>query len=436
MLETVREFALESLDANGETGPIAAAHAAQMVAFAEAAEPHLLGPDEGLWLDRCEAELGNLRAALAWTLEHDPDVAVRIAASLWLFWNWYRLEEGRTWLQRALAQAQRRGDTPDHTLARGYTTCTALAVLSGDAADARELGELAVDAAAATGDRALEGLARWVLTTRNLLEPEFDRSGPGLDRALPLMSAGKTTSVRAQTAYATSHRGVAAFSSGGVSEGMAYYERALSLARVAGSRAMLLVILGDYAGWCVEFGDNGRAHELAVEALALARDESLWAVGSPLSCLALLAATNGQPKLAAGLLGAIDAAVANTGLAIPKHFVRRLDRARDLAGTQLGDLFPEAHAAGMANPRQLMADAAAQMERLSLFSKRPTSPQLSPRQVDVLRLIVAGRSDRQIAEDLFISHRTVSSHVAAILNKLDASSRSEVAVRAVREGLI
>jgi DNA-binding NarL/FixJ family response regulator len=50
-------------------------------------------------------------------------------------------------------------------------------------------------------------------------------------------------------------------------------------------------------------------------------------------------------------------------------------------------------------------------------------------------LIVAGRSDRAIADALFISHRTASKHVSAILAKLDAISRAEVAARAVRDGL-
>jgi DNA-binding CsgD family transcriptional regulator/class 3 adenylate cyclase len=66
---------------------------------------------------------------------------------------------------------------------------------------------------------------------------------------------------------------------------------------------------------------------------------------------------------------------------------------------------------------------------------RPT-PVLSPRERDVLRLLVAGRSDREIAERLFISPRTASKHVGRILAKLDVGSRGEAAVRAVQDELL
>jgi DNA-binding CsgD family transcriptional regulator len=61
---------------------------------------------------------------------------------------------------------------------------------------------------------------------------------------------------------------------------------------------------------------------------------------------------------------------------------------------------------------------------------------LSPRELDVLRLLVDGRSDREIAESLFISPRTASKHVGGILIKLDVTTRGEAAVHAVRHALV
>lgn len=437
MLETVREFALERLATHGEEQQAAAAHAAQMVVFAEAAEPHLLGPDEVLWRERCEAELGNLRAALSWSLEHDLIAALRISAPLWLFWNWYRVEEGRAWTRRALDRAQEQEGVPTRTLARACTTHSALCALAGDVPGIMRFGEVAVALAAATGESALEGLARWVFTIRLLLTADLAQVAADLDTALPLMHAGASTTVRAQTAYATSHRGIAAIAAGDSAAGMVFYEEALGGARDVGSRSMLLVILGDFAGWCLEFGDLNRALELAMEALALAQNEALWVVGSPLSCLALLAANNGEARQAARILGAIDAGLRDTGLQVPLHFVQRLDRARNLASVRLGQEYARVYKEGLANPRLVLADVVAHSEQSSpRYSFASTFGGLSPRQRDVLRILVSGRTDRQIAEELHISHRTVSNHVAAIMTKLGTSSRSESAVRAVREGII
>lgn len=63
-------------------------------------------------------------------------------------------------------------------------------------------------------------------------------------------------------------------------------------------------------------------------------------------------------------------------------------------------------------------------------------PRLTRRELEVLGLIAAGLSDQAIADQIFISRRTVSRHVSSILAKLKLESRTAAAVRAVREGLI
>jgi DNA-binding CsgD family transcriptional regulator len=60
---------------------------------------------------------------------------------------------------------------------------------------------------------------------------------------------------------------------------------------------------------------------------------------------------------------------------------------------------------------------------------------LTPRELEVLGLLVAGRSNRQIAAQLFISGKTVSVHVTNILAKLGVHSRLEAAARARELGL-
>jgi DNA-binding CsgD family transcriptional regulator len=64
----------------------------------------------------------------------------------------------------------------------------------------------------------------------------------------------------------------------------------------------------------------------------------------------------------------------------------------------------------------------------------PAIGNLTAREAEVLRLLVAGRSDQEIAETLFISRRTASKHVSNILAKLEVPTRSEAALVAVRTG--
>jgi len=68
--------------------------------------------------------------------------------------------------------------------------------------------------------------------------------------------------------------------------------------------------------------------------------------------------------------------------------------------------------------------------------RAPTYPAgLSQREVEVLRLISAGKTDREIAEELFISFRTVGNHVRNILNKTNTANRTEAATFVAHQGL-
>jgi predicted ATPase/class 3 adenylate cyclase len=105
MLETVRAFALEELARSGEDDAVRAAHARWVDAFARDADEHVLGPDSGDWLSRYEREHDNVRAAIAWAIEHDPlDLGLRVPESVWRFWELRgHYTEARGWLERALA---------------------------------------------------------------------------------------------------------------------------------------------------------------------------------------------------------------------------------------------------------------------------------------------------------------------------------------------
>ncbi|MCU0505975.1 MAG: response regulator transcription factor [Chloroflexi bacterium] len=65
----------------------------------------------------------------------------------------------------------------------------------------------------------------------------------------------------------------------------------------------------------------------------------------------------------------------------------------------------------------------------------PPGGELSPREIEVLALVAAGRTNREIAEELAISEKTAINHVTHILDKLGASNRAAAASWAVRNGL-
>ena len=75
-----------------------------------------------------------------------------------------------------------------------------------------------------------------------------------------------------------------------------------------------------------------------------------------------------------------------------------------------------------------------QARRPWLGGRRSYGHELSPRELDVVRLLLSGRTNRQIAEALFLSPKTVACHVNSAMRKLGVSSRAALAVRAVEVG--
>jgi DNA-binding NarL/FixJ family response regulator len=74
----------------------------------------------------------------------------------------------------------------------------------------------------------------------------------------------------------------------------------------------------------------------------------------------------------------------------------------------------------------------------SLRSESRAAPdaELTARELEVLRLLGAGKANKEIAAELQISERTARTHVSSILSKLDLTSRTQAALWAVREGLV
>jgi non-specific serine/threonine protein kinase len=113
LLETIRQYGREKLEASGEAEDVRRRHALFFLRLAEEAEPAMLGPQQDAWMGRLEMEHDNLRAALGWlrqegALERD----LRLAGALGRFW-WFRgyFTEGRAWLEELLELAEAPGRT-------------------------------------------------------------------------------------------------------------------------------------------------------------------------------------------------------------------------------------------------------------------------------------------------------------------------------------
>src|SRR6185503_1452899 len=87
LLETVRQYARDRLLEAGEAPTVRDWHRDWCLALAERAEPEVHRHDQLVWLARLDAEHDNLRAALAWCLEHEPSIGLRLAGSLASFWR-------------------------------------------------------------------------------------------------------------------------------------------------------------------------------------------------------------------------------------------------------------------------------------------------------------------------------------------------------------
>jgi predicted ATPase/class 3 adenylate cyclase len=141
MYETIREFALERLEASGEAQDISQRHAEHFLELAEEAEPHLRQEDDE-WLDRLAAELENVRAALKHlgaTEQHELEL--RVCASFWWVWSLRGpLKEGRRRIERALEADPR----PTAARANALIGAFDLATDDGDIAASRAWGEEAL----------------------------------------------------------------------------------------------------------------------------------------------------------------------------------------------------------------------------------------------------------------------------------------------------
>ncbi len=191
LLETIREYGTEQLEARAEAEAARRLHAAWYLDLAEQGAPALAGPDVVPWLARLDADHDNLRAALRWTLDQgDAAGALRLAGALGRYWaHRGHLSEGRQWCAEALALSG--GSGAEMALVRINCLVAAGQLAIGQAAydEAERLAAGAVALARAHGGPAEQAAA---LSTQGLLarfQNEYADSAAAYEAALPLARA-------------------------------------------------------------------------------------------------------------------------------------------------------------------------------------------------------------------------------------------------------
>ncbi len=417
MLETIREYGMEALEASGEVEATRQAHATYYLRLAEEAEPELAGPQQVTWLERLEREHDNLRAAMQWLLaqegtEQGKELALRLGGALLRFWevrgHW---SEGWDFLEWART---------------GHKGVTVLAQVKVLMAAAYLLDHLKNDT-----DQAHAFYEESLLRYREL--------GDTAGIAHALLPLGEIAGRRGNVAVAYSR-----------------IEEALALFRAMGDRKGIALSLTNLADVVCQQGEYARAICLNEESLELFRrlgdmEGIIWSLFGLARVL---------------FLSQGDAAQVHTlleeGLVLSREVGHKLGIAQALS--LLGEVSLKQ---GNASKARLLVEEGLRLyregrdqrgiaESLSLLARveahegdateqSPVSPKkaaaaspdgLTAREVEVLRLVASGLSNTQVSERLVISPRTVDTHLTSIYSKIGVSSRSAATRYALEHHLV
>jgi ATP/maltotriose-dependent transcriptional regulator MalT len=305
---------------------------------------------------------------------------------------------------------------------------------AGDSQRALELQDASISLALEIGDAAGAVVAQ---ADRTLTEFQLSGDADRARRATEdVLRQNRALGDQYAKGLALTTLGNIALSQGDLAQAADWFREALAFARQSGDTGSQVLGLFNLAQTARQMGELDRAAALYREGIILAHG-----LGAQEDLFYMLAAIGGveverqQFLRAARLLGA--AAAQSDMLGVPLQPLEQAQFDADRAAVQAAlsaTVFAETWTAG----RSLSLDAAVReaLEVLEAGSTTTPGHLFSDRELEVLRLLAAGRSDRDIAAALFISLGTATTHVKHIRTKLGVHSRGAAIAYAIRHGLV
>lgn len=484
MLETIRLFGTEQLVETGEDEAVRERFAGMMIGFAERLSTGVQGSDAGHWLDVADRDIDHVRVALSWLLaRRDFSRAQHLAAKMWRYWdNRGRNIEGREWLERVLADS---GEEISLTRCEAAYGLAMLVESQGHVEIASQWLDRALRIAEALGNT-LE-VAR-IIDAQGFVAREKGDYETALSLHHHALSLARSIGDALTEARALNHIGAVAYVTGDSTTANAYFGQVVQLFRDSSNPRFLSTALLNYGASFSELGMNDEAERYANEALEVATAireqrtmamallnlgetyerrgqlelanekicealpvlkamEDIYSLATASQNIGSIAAAAGKMSRAARFFAFSGRRMTEGGLAHGPVEQGRLDATLETVRAALSEAeFAAQWEAGeKMSIDQMIAEAPFPAEDApsppvaapATVPAEPADPfGITPREREVLALLVEGRSDREIAGELFISHRTVMRHVSSILDKLDAPTRTAAATAAIRHGLL
>lgn len=350
MLETIREFGLERLEASGEAEDVRRRHADHFLHLGEEAEPHVLQLDP-IWLDRLNRDVDNLRAALDWLdATEETQLVLRLAGALMDLWGAKGyIAEGRRRLEAALADDR----SPTAARAKALNAAASLAIGGADVATSRARASEALDLHRQLGDDWGVAGSLYLLATAAADDRDFKAARNLLEESLQLWRevGDRFYTLLAMRMLAWAYREL-----GEVDRASLLIEDVLQQARAAGYKHLQVHALESFAHDAAPRGRFTEAASLLKEAYELNRELGDRFRDAIIVCrFARVLAYAGKVETAARLLGAGEALYEEMG-ATPMAW---LQRGNDQALALISEHLDNSHLARTLHEgRKLTADEA------------------------------------------------------------------------------